>query len=131
MTPVIGVGNGSISPDTPQTVDQGWTTDFLITPDSGWVIDSITTDSCDGSLNGNTYTTAPVNTIGADASIEDLATQMISNRSNPLPVVDASGRMIGIVSRTDVLAVFEDIDVQLEEEMEEGDAERKAASHAG
>ncbi len=75
--------------------------------------------------------TAPVNTIGADASIEDLATQMISNRSNPLPVVDASGRMIGIVSRTDVLAVFEDIDVQLEEEMEEGDAERKAASHGG
>ena len=62
VTPVIGVGNGSISPDTPQTVDQGWTTDFLITPDSGWVIDSITTDSCDGSLNGNTYTTAPVNT---------------------------------------------------------------------
>ena len=70
--------------------------------------------------------TSPVNTIGPDVSIEELATQMISNRSNPLPVVDDSGRMIGIVSRTDVLAVFEELDMQLEEEMEEGDEERKA-----
>lgn len=75
--------------------------------------------------------TSPVNTIGPDASIEDLATLMISNRSNPLPVVDESGRMIGIVSRTDVLAVFEELDMQLEEELEEGEAEQTLASQAG
>ena len=68
--------------------------------------------------------TTPVNTITADQTLEDLATLMISNRSNPLPVVNDSGVMIGIVSRTDVLAVFENLDVQLEEELEEGDAER-------
>ena len=75
--------------------------------------------------------TSPVNTISPDVSIEDLATLMISNRSNPLPVVDASGQMIGIVSRTDVLAVFEELDLQLEEELEEGDAERATDSTAG
>ncbi|HRX04063.1 MAG: CBS domain-containing protein [Anaerolineae bacterium] len=69
--------------------------------------------------------TSPVNTIGPDVSIEELATQMISNRSNPLPVVDESGRMIGVVSRTDVLGVFEELDMRLEEELEEGDVERK------
>ena len=69
--------------------------------------------------------TSPVNTIGPDVSIEELATQMISNRSNPLPVVDESGRMIGVVSRTDVLGVFEELDMRLEEELEEVDVERK------
>lgn len=75
--------------------------------------------------------TSPVNTISPDASIEDLATLMISNRSNPLPVVDESGRMIGIVSRTDVLAVFEELDMQLEEELEEGEVEQTPASQVG
>lgn len=60
--------------------------------------------------------TTPVNTIGPDASIEDAATVMVSNRSNPLPVVDASGRMVGIVSRTDILRVIEEMELHLEEE---------------
>ncbi|HNS03839.1 MAG TPA: CBS domain-containing protein [Anaerolineae bacterium] len=60
--------------------------------------------------------TTPVNTIGPDASIEDAATVMVSNRSNPLPVVDAAGRMVGIVSRTDILRVIEEMELHLEEE---------------
>ncbi len=72
--------------------------------------------------------TTPVNTIGPDASIEDAATVMVSNRSNPLPVVDEEGRIIGIVSRTDVLAVFEELDLKLEAELAEGDAEDDPAS---
>ncbi len=63
--------------------------------------------------------TTPVNTISPDASIEDAATVMVSNRSNPLPVVDNSGRMVGIVSRTDILGVIEEMELQLERE---GDA---------
>ena len=65
--------------------------------------------------------TTPVNTISPDASVEDAATVMVSNRSNPLPVVDDSGRMIGIISRTDILSVIEDLELQLEEEADEGD----------
>lgn len=55
--------------------------------------------------------TKPVTTVDPDASIEDLATMMVSNRANPLPVVDDDGRMIGIVSRTDILRVLEDLEV--------------------
>jgi CBS domain-containing protein len=60
--------------------------------------------------------TTPVNTISPNASIEDAATVMVSNRSNPLPVVDEDGRMIGIISRTDILAVIEDLELQIEAE---------------
>jgi CBS domain-containing protein len=70
--------------------------------------------------------TTPVNTITPEASIEDAATVMVSNRSNPLPVVDEGGKMIGIISRTDILRVFEDLDLQLEAELEEGDEEAAA-----
>ncbi len=62
--------------------------------------------------------TTPVNTISPDASVEDAATVMVSNRSNPLPVVDEDGRMIGIISRTDILAVIEDLELKQEEESE-------------
>jgi CBS domain-containing protein len=67
--------------------------------------------------------TTPVNTISPDASVEDAATVMVSNRSNPLPVVDDNGRMVGIISRTDILRVIEDLELQLEAE---GDESRSA-----
>ncbi len=60
--------------------------------------------------------TTPVNTIGPDASIEDAATVMVSNRSNPLPVVDENDHMIGIISRTDILGVIEEMELRLERE---------------
>jgi CBS domain-containing protein len=62
--------------------------------------------------------TTPVNTISPDASVEDAATVMVSNRSNPLPVVDDNGQMVGIISRTDILAVIEELELQLEREGE-------------
>ena len=62
--------------------------------------------------------TTPVNTIGPDASFEDAATVMVSNRANPLPVVDDSGRMVGIISRTDILGVIEEMELRLEREGE-------------
>ena len=62
--------------------------------------------------------TTPVNTIGPDASVEDAATVMVSNRSNPLPVVDDNGRMVGIISRTDILGVIEEMELRLEREGE-------------
>jgi len=57
VTPVAGP-NGSIVPSTPQTVNDGSTIAFTVTPNTGFAIDTVT--GCGGSLTGNTYTTAPV-----------------------------------------------------------------------
>jgi uncharacterized repeat protein (TIGR01451 family) len=57
VTPVAGP-NGAIVPSTPQTVTEGSTIAFTVTPNSGFQIDTVT--GCGGSLAGNTYTTAPI-----------------------------------------------------------------------
>ncbi len=51
-----GSGNGTISPNTPQPVTYGNTTQFTITPNAGYSIASVG-GTCGGTLNGNTYTT--------------------------------------------------------------------------
>jgi hypothetical protein len=63
VTPSAG-SNGSISPNAPQTVDNGATTSFTLTPAAGFAIDSAT--GCGGSLVGNMYTTG---TITADCAV--------------------------------------------------------------
>ena len=65
--------------------------------------------------------TTPAETVSSDADIEDLASLMVEKDVNPVPVVDESGRLIGIVSHTDVLQVFEEAELKLEESLEEGD----------
>jgi hypothetical protein len=57
VTPTAGQ-NGSIAPDTPQTVNDGDTTSFTITPDAHYAITNVT--GCGGQLAGDTYTTAPI-----------------------------------------------------------------------
>ncbi|MCS7255304.1 MAG: CBS domain-containing protein [Thermomicrobium sp.] len=46
---------------------------------------------------------SPAITIGPDETIEALATLMYRRRVNPVPVVDEDGRLIGIVSRSDLI----------------------------
>jgi CBS domain-containing protein len=67
--------------------------------------------------------TTPPKTIGPDADIEELASLMVEEDINPVPVVDETGRMIGIVSHTDILQVFEDAESRLEDSLDEGDAQ--------
>jgi predicted extracellular nuclease len=57
VTPGTG-SNGSISPNAPQTVDNGATTSFTLTPATGFAIDSVS--GCGGSLVGNVYTTGAI-----------------------------------------------------------------------
>lgn len=59
VTPQAGAG-GTIAPDLPQTIDEGSSTSFTLTPDTGLVIGQVS--GCGGTLAGNTYTTAPVDT---------------------------------------------------------------------
>lgn len=47
--------------------------------------------------------TTKVMTIGPDADVEKLAELMVKQRVNPVPVVADDGRLIGIVSRADLV----------------------------
>jgi hypothetical protein len=57
VTPTASSG-GSISPDDPQTVQDGDTVAFTVTPDVGFDLTNVT--GCGGSLVDFVYTTAPV-----------------------------------------------------------------------
>jgi len=57
VTPVAGA-HGSITPDSPQTVDDGDTIAFTVTPDASYVIESVS--GCGGSLDGEVFTTGAI-----------------------------------------------------------------------
>jgi CBS-domain-containing membrane protein len=60
--------------------------------------------------------TSPAVTIAPDDMVEHAARLMYLHGLKRLPVVDAAGRLAGIISRTDVLAVFDrpDEEIRLE-----------------
>lgn len=53
VTPVVAGGNGSISPNIPQTVQHGGSVFFTLTPNSSYQIGSVT--GCGGNLSGSNY----------------------------------------------------------------------------
>ena len=57
VIPAAG-SNGAITPAAAQTVADGATVDFTVTPAAGYHIASVS--GCSGALSGNTYTTGPV-----------------------------------------------------------------------
>jgi CBS domain-containing protein len=59
----------------------------------------------------------PVVTVGPAASVTQAAQLMQSRRVKRLPVVGQDGRLAGIISRTDVLSVFERPDEQIRDEV--------------
>ncbi|HET6545643.1 MAG TPA: S8 family serine peptidase, partial [Rhodanobacteraceae bacterium] len=59
VTPSVGTPSGTIAPSTPQTVDDGDTIDFTLTPDSGFHINNVG-GTCGGNLAGSVFTTDPV-----------------------------------------------------------------------
>ena len=60
---------------------------------------------------------APPVTIGPAAAVTEAAQLMQSRRVKRLPVVGKGGRLAGIISRTDVLSVFERPDGQIRDEV--------------
>src|SRR6185295_10968633 len=64
VTPSV-TGNGSITPNTPQSVNHGSTTAFTVTPNANNHIVNVT-GTCGGTLVGNTYTT---NAVNADCTV--------------------------------------------------------------
>jgi CBS domain-containing protein len=57
-------------------------------------------------LTAGTLMTAPAITIGPDTTIPGAARLMNTHRVRRLPVVDGDGKLVGIVSRRDLLSVF-------------------------
>lgn len=61
--------------------------------------------------------TGPAVTIGPDAPVSEAARLMYDRRVKRLPVVTSSGLLVGIVSRVDVLSVFDRADGQIRDEI--------------
>lgn len=61
--------------------------------------------------------TSPPVTIGPDATVEAAARLMYDRRVKRLPVVDSTGRLVGIVTRADVLTVFRRTDAEIAREI--------------
>jgi CBS-domain-containing membrane protein len=59
----------------------------------------------------------PAITIGPDASVAEAAKLMCARRVKRLPVVDPAGVLVGIVSRVDVLSVFDRPDEQIRDDV--------------
>lgn len=57
-------------------------------------------------LTAGTLMTSPAITIGPDATIPAAARLMNTHRVRRLPVVDEEGKLVGVVSRRDLLSVF-------------------------
>lgn len=61
--------------------------------------------------------TRPAITIGPGAPVADAARIMYDRRVKRLPVVNAAGHLLGIISRADVLAVFSRADSEIRDEI--------------
>ena len=66
ITPSVSGTGGSISPISPQTVNQGDPITFTFTPDSGYSIGTVTVDGTPVSVSGNSYT---ITNVQADHTI--------------------------------------------------------------
>jgi len=61
--------------------------------------------------------TSPAVTVGPDEPVARAAQLMYGSRVKRLPVVDADGKLIGIVTRADVLAVYDRRDADIRREI--------------
>ena len=75
--------------------------------------------------------TSPAATISADDTLEQAARLMYVRRVKRLPVVNADNHLVGIISQTDVLAVYDRPDVEIGEEIRSDIAVCESLADAG
>ena len=68
-------------------------------------------------LTAGDLMTHPAVTVKPGDTVEHAARLMYARRVKRLPVTDASGRLVGIISRADVLSVFERTDEDIRQEV--------------
>ena len=61
----------------------------------------------------------PAEVIGPDSALPEAATRMLEGEINRLPVVDAEGKLVGLVSRGDLVRAFARTDEEILREIEE------------
>jgi CBS-domain-containing membrane protein len=71
------------------------------------------------SVTAGQLMTEPAVTAAPGDTVEHAARQMYTHRVKRLPVTDAAGRLVGIISRTDVLSVFDRPDGEIRREITE------------
>jgi CBS domain-containing protein len=60
--------------------------------------------------NARMLMSSPVISIRSDATLNEVASVMLDRDVHPLPVVDANGRYVGIVSRMDLVRVIAELE---------------------
>ena len=75
--------------------------------------------------------TSPAAAISPDDTLEQAARLMYVRRVKRLPVVDAGNHLVGIVSRADVLAIYDRPDVEIGEEIRNDIAVCESRADAG
>jgi len=61
----------------------------------------------------------PAEVIGPDSALPEAATRMLEGEINRLPVVSAEGKLVGLVSRGDLVRAFARTDAEILREIEE------------
>lgn len=64
-------------------------------------------------VNASQLMTSPVTSVRAEATLEQIATLMMSRDVHPMPVVDENEKYIGIVSRRDLVRVIAELETRL------------------
>jgi CBS domain-containing protein len=70
-----------------------------------------------GGVTAGELMTSPAVTVAAEDTVEHAAAVMYDRKLKRLPVVDAAGKLVGIISRVDVLAVFDRLDEEIRAEI--------------
>jgi CBS-domain-containing membrane protein len=70
-----------------------------------------------GGVTAADLMTSPAVTIGPDEAVEHAVRLMQDRKVKRLPVIDQAGRLVGIISRSDVLAIFDRTDAEIREEI--------------
>ncbi len=70
--------------------------------------------------------TAPAESAHLDDTVRDVARRMVDNHRKHLPVIDSSRRLVGVVSRRDLLRMFDRSDAELAADVSDALAEDRA-----
>jgi CBS domain-containing protein len=70
-----------------------------------------------GGVTAGDLMTSPPVTVAADDTVAHAAALMYDRGLKRLPVLDPAGRLVGIISRVDVLAVFDRLDEEIRDEI--------------
>jgi len=144
-TLVVSVGKDAPFKEMAAALRQNRVSAFPVLDDSGQVIgvvseaDLLTKEALDGGYDGmpgmitgllrhkeqakargitaGDLMTRPAVTVAPDETVESAARLMRKNKVKRLPVVDADGHLAGIISRADVLAVFDRSDEEIGREI--------------